>query len=74
LFGQQGEILSTSISEENNEEGIKAYQLALTNPGLEGVVELYLDALNNEQPKAPLGSISGSPYEYSRAISIALFQ
>lgn len=73
LLGPQGQAIKTSLLDEIRVNGIKLCMVSVTYEDQDTEDILYFDVFNYEQPKAPLGYTCGSPLEYLKAITAALY-
>jgi len=73
LLGPQGQELEISLLQEIEMNTIPLCEVAVRYAGNETPDILYFDTFNYEQPKAPLGYSCGSPIEYLKAITEALY-
>ena len=73
LLGPQGQPLQTTLIEEVIVNNTLLCKVAVNYSGKETPDILYFDITNYKQPKAPLGYSCGSPVEYLKAITEALY-
>jgi Tol biopolymer transport system component len=73
LLGPQGQPIETSVLEEMRVNGTLLCKVAVSYSGKGTPDILYFDIFNYEQPKAPLGYSCGSPVEYLKSITEAIY-
>jgi len=73
LLGPQGQVINTSLLDEIRVNGSKLCKVSVTYENQDAADILYFDVFNYEQPKAPRSYTCGSPLEYLKAITAALY-
>jgi len=73
LLGPQGQAIKTSLLDEIRVNGSKVCKVSVTYEDQDTADILYFDVFNYEQPKAPWGYTCGSPLEYLKAVTAALY-
>lgn len=73
LLGPQGQPIQTTVLEEVRVNNTLLCKVAVSFTGQDTPDILYFDVFNYEQPKAPQGYSCGSPVEYLKSITKALY-
>jgi len=73
LLGPQGQGGEMTVIQELEVNNTLVCEVAVNYSGKETPDVMYVDIFNYQQPKAPLGYLCGSPVEYLKAITEALY-
>lgn len=73
LLGPQGQPIQTTLLEEIRANDTLLCKVAVSYAGQDTPDIMYFDIFNYEQPKAPQGYTCGSPIEYLKAITAAIY-
>jgi len=73
LLGPQGQTLTITVIEEIRTNDSLLCEVSVSYPGQAAPDIMYFDIFNYEQPKAPQGYLCGSPVEYLKSITEALY-
>jgi len=73
LLGPQGQALEMTVIQELELNNTLVCEVAVNYAGKGTPDVMYFDIFNYEQPKAPIGYLCGSPVEYLKSITEALY-
>lgn len=73
MLGPQGQPIQTSVLEEVRVNDTLLCKVAVSYAGQDTPDVMYFDVFNYEQPKAPQGYTCGSPVEYLKSITAAIY-
>jgi len=73
LLGPQGQELEITLVQELTVDSALICEVTVNYPGKNTPDLMYFDIYNYEQPRAPIGYLCGSPVEYLKSITEALY-
>ena len=73
LLGPQGQALEITLVQEIEVGNTVICEVTVNYPGKNTPDLMYFDIFNYEQPKAPIGYLCGSPVEYLKSVTEAIY-